>query len=772
MSQRSRLSAHSQGFYLLCLFGFLTVYNLALKITRVAAHPDVAGTWQVLRSDLLFNLGFATLWVALALRAWRSRLRWPVLVAMHVSCLLYAIITTGAHRYFDATGTVLDFGLVVFAFANFAENRVVMASETPWVQYGLVLGYLCVGPFLLTEAARRGRPPAGTHPSLDLLSLLRRPLGPLGAVLCVLPVISARANLDSPFARDPVVQLIATAPGRDLIPGEGDAAAPRPPIDVELERRDRSRPLNAVVIILESTGASATTLHSPELPTTPFLADLAGRGLVVERAYSTIPHTSKALISILCGIEPRPIRELTEVLPGLVPATCLPELLETEGYRTVFFQSATERFERRGELVANFGYRDFFAGESMDADGFERANYFAYEDAVMLETSRRWLSENGSTRFFATYLTATPHHDYLAPRRYGRLELTEDDEHNRYLNSVRYLDFFVRDLLDQFRELGLLGSTVFIIVGDHGEAFGEHGRRKHDDVLYEEVVRVPFLVLDPRNEQERRVSGPASLLDVLPTLVDALGFDVVDSSYPGESVFRIRDPGRTLYFNCFNHGRCRGQLEGTRKFIHYYDEQADELFDLANDPFERHNLASTESPAIGRLRARLRESWQSVDLMYRRHHRMQIDPFLSEREPPVEKRLGVSFGDRLELVGVDLSTERLRRGESFSVSYHFHVKTRLPKGWRMVVEGEGPTGRESAEVGHEPFDGLYRLRFWKPGSYVTDVQQITVPAEWSSNTFNVFLSFFDKGSESLVDVASHRPSERKRVLVASLAIVD
>ncbi len=71
-----------------------------------------------------------------------------------------------------------------------------------------------------------------------------------------------------------------------------------------------------------------------------------------------------------------------------IPARCLPDLLRDQGYRTAFFQSATEDFERRGQVVVNRGYEAFYPVETMDKGGFEKANYFGYEDDVMLEPSR------------------------------------------------------------------------------------------------------------------------------------------------------------------------------------------------------------------------------------------------------------------------------------------------------------------------------------------------------------------------------------------------
>jgi lipoteichoic acid synthase len=51
----------------------------------------------------------------------------------------------------------------------------------------------------------------------------------------------------------------------------------------------------------------------------------------------------------------------------------------------------------------------------------------------------------------------------------------------------------VKHLLEQYKELGLYEETIFVLYGDHGEAFGEHGLYQHDNVAYEEGLRVPLL---------------------------------------------------------------------------------------------------------------------------------------------------------------------------------------------------------------------------------------------------------------------------------------
>lgn len=78
----------------------------------------------------------------------------------------------------------------------------------------------------------------------------------------------------------------------------------------------------------------------------------------------------------------------------------------------------------------------------------------------MLKPSRDWLQENGQKPFIASYVGITPHHEYLAPKRYGRKDLADDDVMNRYLNAVRYDDFWVKNLIEQYKDLGLYEDTI------------------------------------------------------------------------------------------------------------------------------------------------------------------------------------------------------------------------------------------------------------------------------------------------------------------------
>ena len=240
----------------------------------------------------------------------------------------------------------------------------------------------------------------------------------------------------------------------------------------------------------------------------------------------------------------------------------------------------------------------------------------------MLPPSKKWLEEQKETGrpFVAEYLTVTVHHDYKVPGRYGFKDFAEEDEFNRYLNTIYYQDRFLENLINQYKEMGLYENTIFVLYGDHGEGFGEHGRRQHDNTIYEEGIKIPLLIHDPqRFENGMRVIPPTNQLDVLPTVVDLLGYGITGGTYPGSSLVRPLPMDRAVYASCFYDRTCLTSIRNDEKYIYHFGNQEDEYFDLAEDPAERTNVADEHGDEIQRRRESLL-AWRSkVNTMYERH---------------------------------------------------------------------------------------------------------------------------------------------------------
>ena len=370
-------------------------------------------------------------------------------------------------------------------------------------------------------------------------------------------------------------------------------------------RDDHQERRNLVVVILESTRASATGIYNSAMKTTPYMVELAKRSEVFQRVYTVVPHTSKAIVGILCGVEPGLYQHVDEAtVPSGIPVDCLASTLGDQGYKSVFFQTATETFEDRKGLVRNMGYQEFFSLESIkDQEGYKRVNYFGVEDDAILPLSEEWLDAVGVNPFFATYLTLTTHHPYGAPHRYGKQEFSQEEKFNRYLNSVFYQDHFIKNLIAQYKEKGLYNSTIFVLVGDHGEGFGEHGRLQHDTVIYNEGLHVPLLIHDTQYSALKTHWDPMSTIDIAPTVLDRMGYSFNQDSYVGRSYETRKEAA--IFSHCWRVRACMSIIRGKYKLVHHFENREDELFDLDTDPRESKNLADNYPEMVNAMLAEM-----------------------------------------------------------------------------------------------------------------------------------------------------------------------
>ena len=621
--------------YSLSLLVPFVVYNLVLKavsvFSRPGGHHGLARTLKLIRSDAFFNLGYALLWSGLFAAVRRGPLRWILVFLFHTVTMLVAIVRACAHQYFRQTGTTLDYDIVALWGPRFEEVKPMIKIVPPLARVLIAASFLyaTLGPWLATRVIGRWRRWSGS-PSAGRSGVSFS--GPVGLLLLALGfgslsllTGSGPAGASRSFARDPFVNLVLTG-----IKGArtkydhpyvkaDDRAVEHPAASARLVQTPQTEERNVVLIHLESTRAQSVTPYDEDIKTTPFLNGLAKGSLLAERAYTTVPNTLKASVSVNCGIEPHLVQRATEAKPGGILVPCLADLLKEQGYRTVLFQSSTQNFESFGDLAKNLGYDEYYPIESMDTQGFERSNYFGYEDDVMLKPSEQWLKEHKDEPFLAKYLTGTGHHDYQPPTRYGLKDFSEDDRLNRYLNCIRYQDIFLKNLFDQYKELGLYDKTIFVLYGDHGEGFAEHGRYVHEDNPYEESLRVPLIIHAPGwFEDSNRVEGLTNLTDILPTVLEMLGYGVKDGKYPGYSLLHSLPEERTLMFSCFNKDKCLVSIRDHEKYIHHYGNQPDELFDLSKDPLEKHNLADERGKEVGKRRDEL-FAWRSrINAMYGR----------------------------------------------------------------------------------------------------------------------------------------------------------
>jgi len=696
------------------------------KVHRLATARDVlagdgwsvAGVWfRDLSADVVFLFAYVLVWCVLpASPQWR---RFTV-IPFRVATFALTALALADHAFLLTTGATLDWHILRYGVAHFSELMPILLSfggRKLGLAAGLVLGLALVPRALRSRLRERS---ALLVRSARRHVLLRRLLGSASLVSFALfaqsCLLATNAPADSSrfLMRNLYVRLGKTAIG-EWRRGNGNTSRHAAVLHERLTETRSARHHNIVVVILESARARSFSPYGSGIAATPFFEELAQRGALVENAYTVAPHTTKALVSIQCGIYPRLDPEPFEAVEKGIPVRCLADLLREAGYRSAFFQPAEENFERRKDLVREFGYDHFAGKQSLPAAGFDESNYLGFEDRALLGPVMSWV-DGQSSPFLLTVLTLASHHPYAIPSGFGTDGFVEDPAENDYLNTLAYTDRFLQELYREFEARRLLDDTIFLVLGDHGEAFGEHGVRQHDAVPYEEGLHVPMLWVGPPFKLGSRITGLRQHIDVLPTILDAAGFRLEEPSRPGHSMLSARGHDR-LYFSCHYRDYCLAGRNAREKTIHHYGARRPELFDLLVDPEERTNLAPHRALEVS--------AWVDDLLKWKMHVAAQftegrdwlVTRSVSRSPPAVSHELNVDFGSDIRLLGYDVEREELPIGEQLVISHHFHVARKPDPAFALVFHLLGP---RSEDLTHPPVAGSYPLSQWMAGDYVTD----------------------------------------------------
>jgi arylsulfatase A-like enzyme len=252
--------------------------------------------------------------------------------------------------------------------------------------------------------------------------------------------------------------------------------------------------------------------------------------------------------------------------------------------------------------------RGFDPVEDAGAIGGNFNSSFGVDEPATVARMLAWIdSLPPQQRFLIHYLPIAGHHPYATPERGP---FPDSDEATQYLNALHYGDAALGTFLDALRARHLDTKTLFVIYGDHGEAFGQHDSNfGHTLFLYEENIRVPLLIAMPgANYGSKRVKRMASLVDLAPTVLDLLGL-APTPEYIGTSLL-LPGPRAALFFTDYSLPLA-GVRDGKWKFIAKLNSPRAQLFDLEADPEERINLSEQHSELVATWQQRLL-AWASA----------------------------------------------------------------------------------------------------------------------------------------------------------------
>jgi arylsulfatase A-like enzyme len=394
------------------------------------------------------------------------------------------------------------------------------------------------------------------------------------------------------------------------------------------------QPPSLLLITIDTLRADHLSTYGWERETTPFLTGLAGGGVVFDRAYSTSSWTVPAVVSMLTALWPTShgivhginrnglIYEQEGMAPGLAT---LAEQLQAQGYRTY-------------AVLAN-GHLDEGHGFARGFDFFECPGFSPAEEvnAEFLEWGSE-ISEHSGPQFvwlhyFDPHLAYRPREPWLS-----RFDATiTEEERVTFLEALkgpilrrmimqrgpRYLDlagvhydseiaYADSHIAKVFEAIPALDDFVVVLTSDHGEELLEHGHVGHGHNLYNETVRIPFIIRFPEGESRVRSTDVVSIVDVAPTLLALAGghppeewhgrvlVDMQGKVVPGADRTVLADLAR--YWDKPHRAAAIGprwkvviRLEGTDA----------ELYDLQADPGEQASVAVIHRQVAGDLRDQL-----------------------------------------------------------------------------------------------------------------------------------------------------------------------
>jgi len=435
------------------------------------------------------------------------------------------------------------------------------------------------------------------------------------------------------------------------------------------------RPPNIVLVMADQLAARVLPCHGHPLVRAPHIARLADEGVVFDAAYCNSPICAPSRFSMLTGRLPTAIGAYDNASELAADRPTLMHYLRAAGYRTILagkmhFIGPDQMHGFHERLTtdiypADFAWTpDWRAGPAEDrpsgismrnviqAGTCVRSLQMDYDDEVeCLATQRIYdlAREDRRPPFFLAVSFSHPHppftidaahwslyeHDRIdapavpaialadrdaqsrwlhASHRADRQAVSEDDIRNArhaYYGMVSYVDDKVGRLMATLEACDLAADTLVVFTSDHGEMLGERGMW-YKQTFFEPSSRVPLIVHGPQAFAPRRVAEPASLVDLLPTLLEVAGatppqwIDPVDGASLVPALSGCDVPPRDViceYTDMGVRAPCRMIRRGRHKYVYVHGE-APLLYDLAADPLELVNLAG--HPAHRRLASELR----------------------------------------------------------------------------------------------------------------------------------------------------------------------
>jgi len=377
---------------------------------------------------------------------------------------------------------------------------------------------------------------------------------------------------------------------------------------------------HVVLITLDTTRADRLSCYGATGAATRNLDRLAAEGVMFSQCTTSSPSTLPSHASIMTG--KYPFAHGARSNSGFVvpdSQVTLAEQFRDAGWVT-HAEIAAPVIGRDTGIVQGFStYRDPRSADIIKANLHFKKKRFdepvEYTERIGEDIANRgieFLRANHDKPFLLWLHFFDPHRPYLRWEAFERL--CPDDP---YRMELLYTDFHVGRVIENLRQLNLQDSTLVVLTSDHGEGLGDHGEDTHSFFVYDSTMRTPLVLWGGGVGRSRRIDALVRTIDIAPTVLEWAGLQspegiqgaslipllAADSnSGRNESEQRIAYGESLEPLTLFDSSILRFIREGDIKYIH---KKNAELYDIAADPGELHNLAAERVEDVGRMQSRL-----------------------------------------------------------------------------------------------------------------------------------------------------------------------
>ncbi len=300
------------------------------------------------------------------------------------------------------------------------------------------------------------------------------------------------------------------------------------------------RPLNVVLVTIESLSAKYLGSEGDTRGLTPHLDALRKQSLYFNNLYATGTRTDRGLEAITLSMPPTPGRSIVKRIGHESGYGSLGQQLHTQGYDSVFVYGGRGYFDNMNAFFSGNGYRVVDQSSVQESDiHFKNAWGMADEDLYSQAIRVADADYAGKQPFFLHLMTTSNHRPYTYPD--GRIDIPSGMGRE---GAVKYTDYAIHTFLTEAKKKPWFDDTLFIFVADHcaGSAGSED--------LPVEKYHIPMWVYAPKWVNAKEFSDLTSQIDIAPTLLGLLKMDY-ESTFFGRDVLNKGSdlPSRILIGN-------------------------------------------------------------------------------------------------------------------------------------------------------------------------------------------------------------------------------